>query len=391
MRFLNRREMILKTFGEEDPGGVVWQPRIENWYDVNKAQGDLPERYQNMDLLEVYDDLDASPRPYLIPYPSPEDLRGEEGWGGFCPQYAPPVIKIKSKGNVEGEIRKEEGEIIERWDTPKGRLTRRWKPPQTSISARVHEYPIKDIEDLDTLEYILEDQQWEFDLDAWKEVKNRIGDRAPIAAIAGRAPLQELHMFFMPYEKAINRLLKSNPKKVKNFLKKALELKSEAFDTLAESPVELICLADNLDGRLLGPSLFEEHILPYYQRYAPELKDVGKLIYAHWDGSLRGILNYAQDTKLHGLEALTPKPQGDVTLEEIKEALGDNMVLLDGVPAQLFMPNESEKALEKTVKKILNMFYPNIVLGISDELPPKANIERVKLVSEIVRDWNKKR
>ncbi|KXA88599.1 hypothetical protein AKJ61_04580, partial [candidate division MSBL1 archaeon SCGC-AAA259B11] len=78
-------------------------------------------------------------------------------------------------------------------------------------------------------------------------------------------------------------------------------------------------------------------------------------------------------------------------LEEIKEALGDNMVLLDGVPAQLFMPNESEKALEKTVKKILNMFYPNIVLGISDELPPKANIERVKLVSEIVRDWNKKR
>jgi hypothetical protein len=34
-----------------------------------------------------------------------------------------------------------------------------------------------------------------------------------------------------------------------------------------------------------------------------------------------------------GIEAITPEPQGDVTLEEMKEGLGDDLVLLDGIPA----------------------------------------------------------
>jgi hypothetical protein len=37
-----------------------------------------------------------------------------------------------------------------------------------------------------------------------------------------------------------------------------------------------------------------------------------------------------------GIEALTPSPQGDATLEEIKEHIGDK-ILLDGIPAIYFM------------------------------------------------------
>ena len=36
---------------------------------------------------------------------------------------------------------------------------------------------------------------------------------------------------------------------------------------------------------------------------------------------------------MDGIEAITPVPQGDVTLEEIKEGLGDEMYLIDGIPA----------------------------------------------------------
>ncbi len=39
---------------------------------------------------------------------------------------------------------------------------------------------------------------------------------------------------------------------------------------------------------------------------------------------------------LDGIEAITPKPQGDVTLEEVKEALGDDIYLVDGIAAVLF-------------------------------------------------------
>jgi len=33
------------------------------------------------------------------------------------------------------------------------------------------------------------------------------------------------------------------------------------------------------------------------------------------------------------------------------------------------------------------MFSPNLILGISDELPPTAEIEKVKLVSNIVENF----
>ena len=56
----------------------------------------------------------------------------------------------------------------------------------------------------------------------------------------------------------------------------------------------------------------------------------------HLDGYFHSILKYLKEMPFDGIEALTPTPQGDVTLEEIKEHIGDK-VLLDGIPAIYFM------------------------------------------------------
>ena len=88
-----------------------------------------------------------------------------------------------------------------------------------------------------------------------------------------------------------------------------------------------------------------------------------------------------------GFEALTPLPQGDVTLEEMKDALGDKSILLDGIPATHFLPQTSYQELEKFTLKMLDLFSPNLILGISDEISPPGDIEKVRLVSEIVKDY----
>ena len=38
------------------------------------------------------------------------------------------------------------------------------------------------------------------------------------------------------------------------------------------------------------------------------------------------------------------------------------------------------------VKRIVELFYPRLILGISDELPPDGEIERVKLVGQLVEE-----
>jgi len=103
------------------------------------------------------------------------------------------------------------------------------------------------------------------------------------------------------------------------------------------------------------------------------------------DGSLKPLLPFLRQVPWDGIEAATPVPQGDVTLEELKEAMGD-LVLLDGIPALYFLPHYPEEALVECVKRIVELFYPRLILGISDELPPDGDIERVKLVGQLVEE-----
>ena len=49
-----------------------------------------------------------------------------------------------------------------------------------------------------------------------------------------------------------------------------------------------------------------------------------------------------------GYEALTPPPQGDVPVEDIARALGDSgKLLIDGIPATLFLREFKESKLEE--------------------------------------------
>jgi hypothetical protein len=92
-----------------------------------------------------------------------------------------------------------------------------------------------------------------------------------------------------------------------------------------------------------------------------------------------------RESPFPAIEACTPLPQGDVTLEEIKEALGDR-ILVDGIPAVLFLPFFPLEELKETTRRVVELFYPRLVLGISDEIPPDGDIERVRLVGEWVQD-----
>ncbi len=98
---------------------------------------------------------------------------------------------------------------------------------------------------------------------------------------------------------------------------------------------------------------------------------------------------YLKDLPCEGIEALTPAPQGDVELEEIAAHIGDK-VLLDGIPAVLFMPQYSREELMATVEKVVELFSPRLILGISDELPEGTGADAAERV-RLVADWCRNR
>ena len=161
------------------------------------------------------------------------------------------------------------------------------------------------------------------------------------------------------------------------------------IDVINESPIQIINFGDNVHSGTLSPELFEKYVLPEYQLRCQRLHEAGKFVHAHFDGDNRGLLKYYKETGLDGIEAITPVPQGDVTLEEVKEALGD-MYLIDGLPAIYFDEIFPEEVLVECVHKIIDLFAPNLILGISDEISSTGDIERIRLVGKIVDEYNAK-
>jgi len=63
------------------------------------------------------------------------------------------------------------------------------------------------------------------------------------------------------------------------------------------------------------------------------------------------------------------------------------MILVDGIPMLLFLPEYSLEELETFTKKVLALFSPHLILGISDEISPQGDIEKVQFVSKFMEKF----
>jgi len=354
------RERTLGIFGRREVDNIVFQPRIEHWYNVNKQDGTLPERYAGMSLLDLYDDLGCSLRTYDFTYLALKSVDD-------------PSVVVSTENHGEDVV-------VTRWETPVGTIQNRVR---LSPGWHIEEFPVKTTEDMRVMEYIISGRRWEFDAAAFEQADRAIGERAAPMLCIPRINIMRISIEMMGFENTLYALM-DYPEEMESLIGAIDEGDRQLVDCVCASPFEIINFGDNLDQHICAPSLFEHYMLPVYQWRTAAFRAKGKFTHSHWDGSVKLLLKYAQQTGLDGIEALTPLPQGDVTVEEIKDGIGD-MVLLDGIPMLHFMPDMPIEEFEAMTHKVIDTFAPNLVLGVSDELSPVCDIERVRRVAEIVR------
>lgn len=350
--------MILAVFRGEDPKGVVWQPRIEHWYRVNKMRGTLPKGMEDADLLDFYDAIGASVRYFTSP------LR-------------------QRYSRVKHRVEQTEDRLVEIWETPLGELRGVFRLDPTGLSPYPVEFPVKSPADLRILEYILKDEEWWFDLEAYKQDLERVGSRGVPQSILRRSPLQALFIQWMGVEATLFAL-HDCPHLIERYIEVATEADDRLYEAIVNSPLPIVNLGENIDAHFDSPPIFRDYLAPYYKMRVEQLHKAGKFVHIHMDGAIKPLLPHLREPGWDGIEAPTPLPQGDVTLEELKEAMGD-LVLLDGIPAVYFLPTYPVEELLRCVKRIVELFHPRLILGVSDEPPPDAEFERLKLVGEFVQ------
>jgi len=360
---MNWRQAILDTFEKRRPERIVWQPRLDHWYHTNRREGTLPERYRDADLLDVYRDLDCSWRPYAL-------------FNGCFVWDFDDTVRVEEKRRPE--------RVETYWHTPEGTLRR--VEIITESAHQTHEFPVKTVADLPALEHLLEHRFVRFDAERFAEADRLLGDLGAPTTWRRAQPIQLFFIEYMGFEPTI-LALHDSPREMERTFRVIEETGWQHFDAIAESPIRIVNFGDNVDCHMLSPVHFERYALEYYRRMCDRLHEAGKFVHPHWDGALRTLLPYMGSCGFDAIEALTPLPQGDVGIETLREAMPEGLILIDGLPATHFLPQTTYQELEAFTRKVLDLFAPNLILGISDELPPGGDIEKVRLVSEIVAGY----
>lgn len=353
---LSFRDMFLAIFRGEDPGGVLWQPRLEFWYRVNKKRGTLPAHLRDADILDVYDYCHASVRYF---------------GNGLRRRYQ--NVQVSEEWVAPHRLRRT-------WTTPVGTLTDLVGYDEWDLSTHVLEYRIKSPADFRIVESMRQDEEWYWDQQAFEADVARVGERGVPQFYYRRSPIQGLLIEEMGFEPTLY-LMHDHPEVIERYVEMETVADDALYKVVCAAPTPLVNLGENIDAYIDPPPLWRRHLIPYYRKRVAQLQAAGKWVYIHVDGAMKPLLPYLRDCPWNAIEAPTPLPQGDVTLEEIKEGLG-NLILLDGIPALFFLPSFPVEMLTECTRRVVELFHPRLVLGISDEIPPDGDIERVRLVGE---------
>jgi len=360
---VTRKELNLAIF-EGTAQGVLWQPRLETWIRHHALLGTMPVRFRGMSDLEIYDALGCSVRyaasAGIERYEVRDDLvRIHEQH----PDHSVEIVRTPA-----GEIRTLYREI--------------WEDDRL-VNRRIAGYPVRTVCDMCVVTDLVDRQQFRANAEAFCDAAATVGHRAEPTVGLSSSGFTELIKNWCGLE-ATFYLLHDHPGAVEHYLEACDRRDERSLTEALKLPCRIFNLGDHATNEFTPPPILKKYMLPRWQRIADRLHAEGRFVHTHWDGNSRLILPFLFETRLDGVEALTPAPMGDMTLEEIKRAVGDRVVVLDLLPAIDFLPNRLGKDLLGFARRVVDMFAPRLILGISDEISQVGEIWKVEAVSELV-------
>jgi len=150
-------------------------------------------------------------------------------------------------------------------------------------------------------------------------------------------------------------------------------------------------IPENLSSEVVGKDYYLKYLRNYESKWIKSIRQAGKYSFIHMDGTLKGLLKLVAETGFDVIEAVTPAPSGDMTMEEAAAEITGDTILWGGLPGIVFTPNVEEEAFVAHVKYVLSIMRekPGYVLGVADQVPPDGLIGRVGRVASLCEEYGR--
>lgn len=359
---LTKKENFYRSLRNEQPERLVWAPNFDHWLNVNKANGTLPEEFRDMSRDDIVRKVGAT-------------IWSRTG-----------VVESRMDG-VKTRTQQDGPATYTYYETPVGTLcTKHETAIDECHTVFLKEHLVKKVSDLKPLKYMIESTEYAPAYENYYANEKIVGDDGIVLAGLPCMPFIQFAktdagyvnglLMWSDYKKEVDEIIDA-------YFKKGIEFAKIAV----KSPCTVLSTGDNMDQWTCPPKIFKEYAIPYYQELSGILQANGKILQGHWCGRTENLLELTVGSGMDVIEAFVTVPMSTITLKEALNRVQGKIVIQGGVPS-VYMCRESatREQLTDFIKNVISENWPRrgFILGMADNVPPNADFERVRMISDIV-------
>jgi hypothetical protein len=362
-------EAFLRLLNGDCPDRIVWAADIAYWITGQQQVGTADPRWSTEEgYLQLHKELGILPYFYY-----------EQGkfWAAE-PRY---------DGCIEAIDTKEGDRTVRRFRTPVGEISEESVYSPLSCSVGITKHFVTSERDLDVLLYILRHRRLEpTSLAGWparRQLWRAYGGLPCIGLV--RSPLAAFLVEWAGVQTG-SYLLIDCPEKCAEFSQLMEEQERPMIDAVCKLAPPLVHFCDNLTSECLT-NLYDAYMAPAHQRRLERLHAAGIKCAVHLDGTVKGLLPKLIRSGFDAIEALTPKPGGDLDVQQIRDlAQSDTVILWGGVPGIMFSPPYTWKQVESHVRQLIECWRGRpFIMGVADQVPPDGNIDFCRRIATLLQ------
>jgi uroporphyrinogen decarboxylase-like protein len=327
---MTSRDRLLKTLRREPVDRVPISTYELNAYNPDSFENQVPS-YRRM-MEKIRSDTDCL---YMW------------GWSPFADC---PLWDEREETDADGTTT-----VHSRLRTPLGDLTKTQKRVPNIHTTWTTEHLLKTPEDIDRFLSVLP-ELWKIDESRigearadYARVEDRLGDDGiimnnsgdPSSAIPGLFEFGAFMLMCFQYRDKILELIDAHTEPI------LTKFRLDAENGFG--PLLRLCGPEYYTPPYLPPEYFREMVLPGCTECARILDEGGIFLRLHCHGRIRDALPMIIEMGAPGTDPVEPPPDGDITLAEVKELYGDQLVLFGNTELKV-LEHESPETVREVVR-----------------------------------------
>jgi hypothetical protein len=271
--------------------------------------------------------------------------------------------------------------------TPVGQLVEEtfFEPALGSGSIRRHF--VKQPEDYRILTSFFRDRVIQQDLSQVEKCERELGTCGLPHVAVERTPYQQLWTQWVSLEDFSLHLVDC-PETIAECVAAMTDNQQGIFEAIRNAPIPYVVFPDNITAPTIGEANFRRYCMPAYERLYDMLSDRDIPIYVHMDGDLAPLWTAIGESKVRGLDSLSPPPDNDTSIEQAVR-MWPEMRLSPNFPSSVHLADP--QTVYSTAARILEEggHSGRLQIQISENPPPGAWRKSYPEIVRAIRDFGK--